>query len=239
MPCLYRKSSSPGARSCEARASLSACRCWIRWFRRKPRSARRRRFLRAGSWVFGIRTAPRPDTGARYRNGSNFEFSFITKPLEPFRNRMTLISGMDMPEAMATTEEPGGDHARGAVLLSAIAAEAQRREPVSGRNPRPVGREEVRPGHDSRIDPAWASRKTATSATATGAIAAPTPTAISWTSPIQPLPTEVNPRVAFERLFGDGVSPEERRSGPQAERQHSGFDGTGDLVLQAASGRGR
>ena len=25
---------------------------------------------------------------------------------------------MDMPEAMATTEEPGGDHARGAVLLS-------------------------------------------------------------------------------------------------------------------------
>ena len=30
---------------------------------------------------------------------------------------------------------------------------------------------------------------------------------------MQPLPTEVNPRVAFERLFGDGTSPEERRSG--------------------------
>ncbi len=27
---------------------------------------------------------------------------------------------MDMPEAMATTEEPGGDHARGAVLLSSM-----------------------------------------------------------------------------------------------------------------------
>src|ERR1700721_3196537 len=53
------------------------------------------------------------------QEGANFEFSFITKPLEPFRNRVTLISGMDMPEAMATTEEPGGDHARGAVLLSA------------------------------------------------------------------------------------------------------------------------
>src|ERR1700682_2676546 len=52
------------------------------------------------------------------QEGSNFEFSFITKPLEPFRNRVTLISGMDMPEAAATTEEPGGDHARGAVLLS-------------------------------------------------------------------------------------------------------------------------
>ena len=39
------------------------------------------------------------------QEGSNFEFSFITKPLEPFRNRVTLISGMDMPESMATTEE--------------------------------------------------------------------------------------------------------------------------------------
>lgn len=40
------------------------------------------------------------------QEGADFDFSFITKPLEPFRNRLTLISGMDMPEAMATTEEP-------------------------------------------------------------------------------------------------------------------------------------
>ena len=58
--------------------------------------------------------------------GKDFEFSFITKPLEPFRNRVVLISGLDMPEAMATTDEPGGDHARGAVLLSG--ARPRRRE---------------------------------------------------------------------------------------------------------------
>src|SRR5882672_5338638 len=52
------------------------------------------------------------------QEGKDFDFSFITKPLEPFRNRLTLISGLDMPEAAATTEEPGGDHARGAVFLS-------------------------------------------------------------------------------------------------------------------------
>src|SRR5262245_56533420 len=52
------------------------------------------------------------------QDGKDFWFSFITKPLEPFRNRVVLISGLDMPEAMATNEEPGGDHARGAVLLS-------------------------------------------------------------------------------------------------------------------------
>ncbi len=35
---------------------------------------------------------------------------------------------------------------------------------------------------------------------------------IAWASPTTPLPMEINPRVAFERLFGDG--------GSEAERQH-------------------
>src|SRR5438093_13512947 len=52
------------------------------------------------------------------KEGRDFDFSFITKPLEPFRDRTVLITGLDMPEAMATDDEPGGDHARGAVLLS-------------------------------------------------------------------------------------------------------------------------
>jgi hypothetical protein len=33
---------------------------------------------------------------------------------------------------------------------------------------------------------------------------------ISWSSPTTPLPMERDPRVAFERLFGDGSTPEER-----------------------------
>jgi len=45
-------------------------------------------------------------------------FRLSTKPLEPFRDRVVLITGLDLPEAMANEEEPGGDHARGAVLLS-------------------------------------------------------------------------------------------------------------------------
>ena len=50
--------------------------------------------------------------------GSDFEFSFITKPLESLRDRTVLISGLDSTAAYSTTEEPGGNHARGAVLLS-------------------------------------------------------------------------------------------------------------------------
>ena len=36
---------------------------------------------------------------------------------------------------------------------------------------------------------------------------------IAWASPTTPLPMEINPRVAFERMFGDG--------GSEADRQHS------------------
>ena len=39
---------------------------------------------------------------------------------------------------------------------------------------------------------------------------------ISWLNPTTPLPTEVNPRIAFERMFGDGLSAEERRAGAMA-----------------------
>jgi hypothetical protein len=35
---------------------------------------------------------------------------------------------------------------------------------------------------------------------------------LSWSSPITPLPTEADPRVVFERLFGDGGNPARRRA---------------------------
>src|SRR3990170_5811414 len=38
------------------------------------------------------------------QEGKDFEFSFITKPLEPFRDHTVLISGLDMNESFATEE---------------------------------------------------------------------------------------------------------------------------------------
>ena len=35
---------------------------------------------------------------------------------------------------------------------------------------------------------------------------------LSWSSPTTPLPTEADPRVLFERLFGDGGTPEQRNA---------------------------
>ena len=143
------------------------------------------------------------------QEGRNFEFSFITKPLEPFRERVVLISGLDMPEAMATTDEPGGDHARGAVLLS-------------GARPR---RNAVSPFLGVTIDQHIANRygqdtilsslqlgveDTGNFGNCNWGYSCAYTNSISWSSPTSPLPTQVNPRVVFERLFGDGASAEER-----------------------------
>ena len=146
------------------------------------------------------------------QKGSDFEFSFITKPLEPFRDRVVLITGLDMPEAMATTEEPGGDHARGAVLLS-------------GARPR---RNAVSPYLGVTIDQLIAQKHgqdTILSSLQLGVedsgnfgncnwgYSCAYTNSISWSAPTQPLPAEINPRVAFERLFGDGASAQERLAG--------------------------
>src|SRR5512145_3504123 len=52
------------------------------------------------------------------KEGRDFEFSFITKPLEALRNRVVLITGLDATAAAPTLEEPAGDHARGACIFS-------------------------------------------------------------------------------------------------------------------------
>src|SRR6266545_6490432 len=39
------------------------------------------------------------------QEGNDFAFSFITKPLEPLRNRVVLISGLDATAASPTLEE--------------------------------------------------------------------------------------------------------------------------------------
>jgi hypothetical protein len=44
---------------------------------------------------------------------------------------------------------------------------------------------------------------------------------ISWRTPTQPLPMEINPRVVFERMFGgDAAHREERGRVLDAEQQH-------------------
>jgi hypothetical protein len=86
-----------------------------------------------------------------------------------------LISGLDMPEAMATTDEPGGDHARGAVLLSGARPRRNAVSPFLGTTidqhiAKKYGQDTILSSLQLGVE------DTATSATATGATAAPTRT---------------------------------------------------------------
>ena len=145
--------------------------------------------------------------------GRDFEFSFITKPLEPFRDHTVLISGLDCTAAYSTVDEPGGNHARGAVFLS-------------GARPK---RDAVTPYLDVTIDQRIAGRwgrdtllssiqlgiedPSGNSGNCNWGYSCAYTNSVSWSTPTTPLPTEINPRMAFERMFGDGASPEERRAG--------------------------
>ncbi|HYR84218.1 MAG TPA: DUF1552 domain-containing protein [Terriglobia bacterium] len=144
------------------------------------------------------------------QEGPNFEFSFITKPLEPFRDRVVLITGLDSTGSAATADEPGGDHARGANLLS-------------GARPR---RDSVSPYLGVTIDQMIANKYGKDTLLSSIQLGIEDPgnntgncnwgyscsysNSISWPTPTTPLPTEINPRMAFERLFGDGASADER-----------------------------
>ena len=88
----------------------------------------------------------------------DFEFSFITKPLEPFRDHVRLISGLNMNESFATEEEPGGDHAKGAALLSGARPRRNAVQSVPGRDDRSIDRRKIRPGHDPVFDSARRGR---------------------------------------------------------------------------------
>jgi hypothetical protein len=146
------------------------------------------------------------------QQGSNFEFSFITEPLKPFRDRVVLITGLDSTAAMPTADEPAGDHARGAVLLSGARCRRNSVSPYVGVTIDQLIAQKY--GRDTLLSSLQLGiEDTGNFGSCNFGYSCAYTNCISWPTPTQPLPTEVNPRVAFERMFGDGTSQEERRLG--------------------------
>ena len=144
--------------------------------------------------------------------GSDFEFSFITKPLEPFRDRVVLITGLDVPEAFSTEEEPGGNHARGAVFLSGARPRRNAVSPYLGVTIDQLIADHY--GQDTIVSSVQLGVEDAGNyGNCNWGYSCAYTNSISWRGPSQPLPTEINPHVAFERLFGTGGSAQERRQG--------------------------
>lgn len=146
------------------------------------------------------------------QEGKDFEFSFITKPLEPLRNHVVLISGLNMNESFATEEEPGGDHAKGAALLSGARPRRNAVSPYLGVTIDQLIAEKY--GRDTILSSIQLGVEDTTNfGNCNWGYSCAYTNSISWPNATTPLPTEINPRIAFERLFGDGTNTQERLKG--------------------------
>ncbi len=122
--------------------------------------------------------------------GRNFEFSPTLKALEPFREHINVVSGLALPVAYEGDPSAGGHHRRAfQCWLTCVAP---------GTGPSPTSMDQIAAdyiGQDTQLPSLELALEERAS--------------ISWRTPNNPMPMQVNPRVVFERLFGDGSSPEQ------------------------------
>jgi hypothetical protein len=144
-------------------------------------------------------------------SGKDFAFTRILKPLEPYRDDITIISGL---ENKAAEKAQGGGHAKASGSF------------LSGAPPKYTAGADVHAGttFDQIAAKKWAAETRVPSLQLgcedsrmvgncdTGSSCAYT-NSLSWKDPDSPLAVDVNPRSVFERLFGTvdpSLTPEQR-----------------------------
>jgi hypothetical protein len=147
---------------------------------------------------FGVAMVPlgeRPGYWNPKKVGSDFDFSPILKPLEPFRNHITVVSNLCNPlDGHAVSV---GAWLTGAVPKRTIAEDVLAGTSIDQVVATQIGQETVFPsmelatedftGYIGGCDPAYSCAYMNT---------------LSWRNPTTPLPMEINPRIVFERMFG-------------------------------------
>jgi hypothetical protein len=153
--------------------------------------------------------------------GSNFEITPTLKSLDPYRDYLTIVSGTDLNNASALSpREEGADHTRSsAVFLTAAhpkmteGSDIYLGTSIDQIYAQKAGQETPLPSIQLCIEDVGSL-----SGACGYGYSCVYANTISWASPTQPLPMEIDPRVAFERLFGDGATPAERLARRQADR---------------------
>ena len=138
--------------------------------------------------------------------GKGFEFTEILTPLEPFRDRVTVVSNLAHAKAGAVGSDAGADHARSAAVFLSGAQPArdsiQVGETIDQIAVRHIGQDTPLPSLELSIEDVALS-------CGSGYACAYSNT-ISWKNATTPLPMENNPQVVFEKLFGDGGNDADR-----------------------------
>jgi hypothetical protein len=139
--------------------------------------------------------------------GSAYELTQAIKPLAAFKDRMLVLSGIDNDVAMGRTGDPRGGHGRMApAFMTGFHA-----KPTQGVDYRAgisidqtaanqIGKETQLPSLQLSLEPVEFS------GTCDSGYACVYTNTLCWRSPTMPLPMESNPRIVFERMFGDSGS---------------------------------
>ena len=165
------------------------------------------------------------------QEGSNFEFSSILRPLESFRRDLTVLTnlsnygenGHSVSSAMWLS---GTFPSKGSLLKLGTTVDQIIAKEIGGESTFP-SMEFATEDHSSHLG------------SCAGDFLCSYMSTISWASPTQPLPMEINPRVVFERMFGgDRATPDERRA--RLQKNTSILDAVresaNDLKLQLGAG---
>ena len=165
------------------------------------------------------------------QEGAGFAFSRTLQPVEPFRDQLLVVSGLAHRNGEALGDGPG-DHARagaswltgahpkktrGADIRNGMSVDQMLAQDIGQNTPLPtleLGLQDVRMvgGCDSGYSCAYSNT-------------------LSWSSPTTPLPYETNPRLVFERLFGDGDTTDPAVQAVRSRQNRSLLD----FVLDDAS----
>jgi hypothetical protein len=141
--------------------------------------------------------------------GTNFEMTEILKPLESYRDQLTIVSNLAHPSAYGGDGSAGVHHARSsAVYLSGVHPESGAQASLGITADQVIAQ---RLGQDTPLPSLELSIESAGLNCGAGLSCAYRNT-IAWRSSLSPLPMENNPQVVFERLFGDGASEEKRKA---------------------------
>ena len=153
--------------------------------------------------------------------GADFEFSPILKPLEAYRNDIFVLSGLDHHQA-ESLGDGGGDHARaGACYLTGVhPKKTAGADILAGISVDQIAAQKI--GSATRMSSLeLGCEDSRTVGVCDSGYSCAYTNSISWRGPRTPMPPETNPRIVFERLFGDqdfSLTPEQRTIKSQQRR---------------------
>ncbi len=161
--------------------------------------------------------------------GADFEVSPILKPLESFRDSLTVVSELCDPlDGHAVTVAAW---LSGSIPKKTIAENVQAGTTIDQIVAKQIGQDTVFPslelatedftGYIGGCDPSYACAYMNT---------------LSWRTPTEPLPMEINPQVVFERMFGRPGTAAQRLTRMQTDR--SILDSVREDAAELGSGLG-